>query len=116
MRFLVAGLVLYGWMRVRRIPSPTAREWGAASLLAILTFVFDYGLLFCPDSDLPPGALLLSDFRKDVRTEKAEPKTGEKPGANPAPEGLQGGLPHLLWLRLASSGHCAWRRTDRKGR
>jgi drug/metabolite transporter (DMT)-like permease len=46
MRFLVAGVVLCGWMRARGTASPTAREWGAASLLAILIFVLDYGLLF----------------------------------------------------------------------
>jgi drug/metabolite transporter (DMT)-like permease len=55
MRFSVAGIVLYGWMRVRGTPSPTVREWGAASLLAILIFVFDYGLLFWAERRVPSG-------------------------------------------------------------
>ncbi len=55
MRFLVAGIVLYGWMRVRGTPSPTVREWGGASLLAILIFVFDYGLLFWAERRVPSG-------------------------------------------------------------
>jgi len=55
MRFLVAGIVLWGWMRTRGTPSPTAREWGAASLLAILIFVFDYGLLFWAERRVPSG-------------------------------------------------------------
>ena len=55
MRFLVAGLVLYGWMRAKGTPSPTAREWGSASLLAILIFVFDYGLLFWAEKRVPSG-------------------------------------------------------------
>jgi drug/metabolite transporter (DMT)-like permease len=55
MRFLVAGIVLYGWMRARGTPSPTAREWGAASFLAILIFVFDYGLLFWAEQRVPSG-------------------------------------------------------------
>src|SRR6266567_1380252 len=55
MRFLVAGIVLYVWMRVRGTPSPTTREWGAASLLAILIFVFDYGLLFWAERRVPSG-------------------------------------------------------------
>jgi len=55
MRFLVAGLVLYGWMRVRGTPSPTAREWGAASLLAILIFVLDYGLVFWAERRVSSG-------------------------------------------------------------
>jgi drug/metabolite transporter (DMT)-like permease len=55
MRFLVAGIVLWGWMRARGTPSPTAREWGAATLLAILIFVFDYGLLFWAERRVPSG-------------------------------------------------------------
>ncbi len=55
MRFSVAGIVLYGWMRARRTPSPTAREWGAASLLAVLIFVLDYGLLFWAERRVPSG-------------------------------------------------------------
>jgi drug/metabolite transporter (DMT)-like permease len=54
-RFLVAGLVLYGWMRARGTPSPTAREWGAASLLATLIFVLDYGLVFWAERRVPSG-------------------------------------------------------------
>src|SRR6266567_2521708 len=55
MRFLVAGIVLYSWTRVRGTPSPTVREWGAASFLAILIFVFDYGLLFWAERRVPSG-------------------------------------------------------------
>jgi drug/metabolite transporter (DMT)-like permease len=55
MRFLVAGVVLYGWMRARGTPSPSAREWRAASFLALLIFVFDYGLLFWAERRVPSG-------------------------------------------------------------
>jgi drug/metabolite transporter (DMT)-like permease len=55
MRFLVAGIVLYGWMRARGTPSPSAREWSAATFLALLIFVFDYGLLFWAERRVPSG-------------------------------------------------------------
>jgi drug/metabolite transporter (DMT)-like permease len=55
MRFLVAGIVLYAWMRARGTPSPTAREWSGATLLAVLIFVFDYGLLFWAERRVPSG-------------------------------------------------------------
>jgi drug/metabolite transporter (DMT)-like permease len=55
MRFLVAGAVLYAWMRAQGTRSPTLREWGAASLLAILIFVIDYGLLFWAEQRVPSG-------------------------------------------------------------
>jgi len=55
MRFTVAGLVLYGWMLARGEPSPTPRQWFSASLLALLIFVFDYGLLFWAEIRVPSG-------------------------------------------------------------
>jgi drug/metabolite transporter (DMT)-like permease len=55
MRFSVAGAVLYGWMLARGERSPTARQWLAASLLASLIFVLDYGLLFWAEQRVPSG-------------------------------------------------------------
>jgi drug/metabolite transporter (DMT)-like permease len=55
LRFLIAGAVLYLWMRARGTPSPSLREWRAASLLAILIFVLDYGLLFWAEQRVPSG-------------------------------------------------------------
>ncbi len=55
MRFFIAGLVLYLWMRLHGTPSPTFREWRAASVLAVLMFVFDYGLLFWAERRVPSG-------------------------------------------------------------
>src|SRR6202795_4358459 len=55
MRFLVAGLVLYGWMIARGERSPSGGQWRSASLLAILIFVVDYGLLFWSEQRVPSG-------------------------------------------------------------
>ncbi|PYY03332.1 MAG: drug/metabolite exporter YedA [Acidobacteria bacterium] len=55
MRFLVAGLLLYGWMLARGERSPSARHWASASLLAILIFILDYGLLFWAEQRVPSG-------------------------------------------------------------
>lgn len=55
MRFLAAGLVLYLWMLVRGERSPSRREWMSASILAVLIFVFDYGLLFWAEQRVPSG-------------------------------------------------------------
>lgn len=54
-RFLIAGMVLYAWMRARGTRSPALREWGAAALLAVLIFVLDYGLLFWAERRVPSG-------------------------------------------------------------
>jgi drug/metabolite transporter (DMT)-like permease len=55
MRFTAAGSVLYGWMLAKGEPSPTLRQWLSASLLALLIFVFDYGLLFWAEQRVPSG-------------------------------------------------------------
>jgi drug/metabolite transporter (DMT)-like permease len=55
MRFLVAGIALYAWMRARGAASPTGREWASASLLAVLIFVLDYGLVFWAEQRVPSG-------------------------------------------------------------
>jgi len=55
MRFFIAGLILYLWMRARGTRSPSRREWASASFLALLIFVFDYGLLFWAEQRVPSG-------------------------------------------------------------
>ena len=55
MRFLVAGLVLYGWMVAQGERSPNPRQWASVSLLAVLIFVIDYGLVFWAEQQVPSG-------------------------------------------------------------
>jgi drug/metabolite transporter (DMT)-like permease len=62
LRFSVAGIALYGWRILRGDPSPTARQWASISLLAFLSFVGAYGLLFWAEQRIPSGlaAVLLA--------------------------------------------------------
>jgi drug/metabolite transporter (DMT)-like permease len=55
MRFFVAGIVLYGWMIARGERSPSWREWRSATLLGLVIFVLDYGLLFWAEQRVPSG-------------------------------------------------------------
>jgi drug/metabolite transporter (DMT)-like permease len=55
MRFFAAGIVLYAWMRAKGTPSPTRRQWAAVSFLALLIFVFDYGLIFWAEKRVASG-------------------------------------------------------------
>src|SRR5512133_3538567 len=55
MRFLIAGVILYGWMLAHGERSPSVREWISALLLALLIFVLDYGLLFWAEQRVPSG-------------------------------------------------------------
>jgi drug/metabolite transporter (DMT)-like permease len=55
LRFSIAGLALYAWISARGEAQPTAREWRSASLLGLIIFVFDYGLLFWSEQRVPSG-------------------------------------------------------------
>ena len=55
MRFVIAGFVLFAWMRAKGTSSPSMREWRSVSLLAVLFFVLDYGLVFWAEVRVPSG-------------------------------------------------------------
>jgi len=55
MRFAAAGVILYAWMRLQGVKSPSAREWVGSSLLACIIFLFDYGALFWAEQRVPSG-------------------------------------------------------------
>lgn len=55
LRFTVAGLVLFAWMRVKGVPTPRPREWGGAIILGALIFLLDYGCLFWAEKRVPSG-------------------------------------------------------------
>ena len=55
LRFTVAGLALYGWMRLAGVPSPSWREWRGATVLGALMFLLDYACLFWAEQRIPSG-------------------------------------------------------------
>ena len=55
MRFLAAGIMLFGWLCLKGTPVPSRREWLSASLLAVCIFVVDYGLLFWAERRVASG-------------------------------------------------------------
>jgi drug/metabolite transporter (DMT)-like permease len=55
MRFLVSGVVLYSWMRLKGVQNPTPRQWAGATLLGTLIFLVDYGCLFWAEQKVPSG-------------------------------------------------------------
>jgi drug/metabolite transporter (DMT)-like permease len=54
-RFFLAGLILYAWMRLKGVARPTRREWRAASILGALLFLMDYACLFWAEQRVPSG-------------------------------------------------------------
>ena len=54
-RFTLAGIALYAWMRITGVASPNWREWKAAALLGALMFLMDYACLFWAEQRVPSG-------------------------------------------------------------
>jgi drug/metabolite transporter (DMT)-like permease len=55
LRFTVAGLAMWAWLRVSGTPSPTTREWRDATVLGTLMFLIDYACLFWAEQRVPSG-------------------------------------------------------------
>src|SRR6201996_9300045 len=55
MRFAVAGAVLFGWMLAKGVRLPNGRQWGSVLVIASLSFVLDYGLLFWAEQRIASG-------------------------------------------------------------
>ncbi len=54
-RFLLAGLLLCGWLLAHGEPLPEFREWISVMLVALMLFPFDYGLLFWAEQRVASG-------------------------------------------------------------
>jgi drug/metabolite transporter (DMT)-like permease len=54
-RFLLAGGLLYLFMRLRGRPSPSLSEWGSIAIIALCMFVATYGALFWAEQYVPSG-------------------------------------------------------------
>jgi drug/metabolite transporter (DMT)-like permease len=54
-RFFIAGILLYGFMRLRGQPRPSSAEWRSLAIMALLMFVVTYGALFWAEQYVPSG-------------------------------------------------------------
>jgi drug/metabolite transporter (DMT)-like permease len=55
LRFVLAGLALYGWMRIKGVAHPSRREWAGIGLQGTLIFLVDYGCVFWAEQRVPSG-------------------------------------------------------------
>lgn len=59
LRFIVAGALVYGWLRLRGSASPTAAEWGRSALVGTLLLVFAAGAIAWAMQEIPSGQAAL---------------------------------------------------------
>jgi drug/metabolite transporter (DMT)-like permease len=58
-RFFLSGVLMYAWARARRVPAPTAREWGGAAITGALLFFCGSGAVIHAERVLPSGVAAL---------------------------------------------------------
>jgi drug/metabolite transporter (DMT)-like permease len=56
-RFFTAGVVLYGFMRLRGEAAPARQQWRNLAIMALLMFVAEYGPLFWAEKYVPSGVV-----------------------------------------------------------
>ncbi|MCE9625058.1 MAG: EamA family transporter, partial [Deltaproteobacteria bacterium] len=54
-RFFASGLILAGFLKLRRIPAPAPREWKGAMLVGVLLLVGGNGCVVWAEQWLPSG-------------------------------------------------------------
>lgn len=54
-RFFTAGVVLFGFMLLKRAKAPTVPQWRNLLVMALLMFVAEYGALFWAEKYVPSG-------------------------------------------------------------
>src|ERR1051325_3763470 len=58
-RFLVSGLILFGWARLRGSPAPTRREWRDAAVVGVLLLCAGNGAVGWAEQKVPSGLTAL---------------------------------------------------------
>src|SRR6266568_2245108 len=56
-RFFTAGVLLYGFMRLKGETKPTAIQWRNLGIMGLLMFVAEYGPLFWAEKYVPSGVV-----------------------------------------------------------
>jgi drug/metabolite transporter (DMT)-like permease len=61
-RFMIAGAMLYAWMRLRGVPAPTRMQWRATTIIGALLLLGGNGVLAWAEQLVPSGlaALIIS--------------------------------------------------------
>jgi drug/metabolite transporter (DMT)-like permease len=55
LRFFIAGVLLYVFMRARRVPNPTPIQWRNLALISLCMFVITYGAVFWAEQYVSSG-------------------------------------------------------------
>jgi drug/metabolite transporter (DMT)-like permease len=108
-RHLTAGLLLYGWIRLRGEPRPRARDWRAAAVIGALLLLGGNGLVSWAEQRVPSGLAALIVASVPLWMTVLEAAQNRRPPHRAVVVGLVLGLVSLGWLvapgRFGGNGH-----------
>lgn len=80
LRFLLAGALLYGALRLRGSPAPSAREWLLSTLAGSLMFFVGNGFVAIAAREVPSGVTAMSIGAVPLFLSAMEAALGQRPG------------------------------------
>ncbi len=108
-RHLTAGLLLYGWLRLRGEKRPRPRDWAVAALIGALMLLGGNGLVTWAEQRVPSGLAALIVASVPIWMTVLEAIQKRRPPRRAVVAGLVLGLAALGWLvapgRFGGNGH-----------
>ena len=78
-RFVVAGVLLFGFLRLRGAPSPSAKEWGAAAKVGVLLLVAGNGFIALAEQSVSSSVAAMVVATMPLWMALLSSFTGQKP-------------------------------------
>ena len=101
-RFLVAGGLMYAWLRLRGVPAPTRRQWRNLAFMALMLLGFGNGMVCIAEQTVSSGLAAVAVASAPLWMGLFAAMRGERP--TPLEwSGLAIGFVGVLWLNAGSS-------------
>ena len=101
-RFLIAGGLMYAFLRWRGVPAPTRPQWGNAAVMGLLLMLFGNGMVNLAEQTVSSGMTAVAVASAPLWIGIFSAMRGDKPGRMEW-VGIAIGFLGVLWLNADSS-------------
>ena len=101
-RFLIAGGLMYAFLRLRGVPAPTRAQWGNAAAMGVLLLLLGYGMVNLAEQSVSSGMTAVAVASAPLWMAIFAAMRGQRP-TRMEWVGLGIGFVGVLWLNAGSS-------------
>ncbi len=101
-RFVIAGVLMYGVLRLRGVPAPTLPQWRTAAVMGVLLLLFGNGMVNFAEQSVSSGLAAVAVASAPLWMGVFAAMRGERPSRMET-VGLAIGFVGVLWLNAGSS-------------